>query len=125
MTPSEIKSSADGNVVGETANENAVKRFKEALDANRLKGFEAWSDSGTQINNYIEYRGDEKELLASATPYGQFVFNTSPYTVSVFSETDYKEQNDLFGILFEKNLLCSDSVEVWMHNLERLKNESN
>lgn len=122
ITPSEIKSSYSGNIVGETAEKSISKRFKEALKSNRLKGFEEWFDSGTQLNTKV-LEMDMENLIAiveSNKSYGQFIFNTTPYKVTAYEENDYHDQHELFKILSEKGFIGTVK-ESWLERLEKLK----
>lgn len=126
ITPMEIKSSYQGNIVGETSESSIVKRFKDALLSGRLKGFEEWYDNGTQLNTSVLEMdtNDLMKIVESSKAYGQFVFDTSPYKVTTFSGTDAEDQHNLFEYLKIEGFIDQNSKlenEIWDDFLETLK----
>lgn len=121
ITPAEIKMSKRGNVPGETSDNSIIKRFKELVEARRLKGFEEWYDNGTGMNRKVTLL-DYEELIQTtleANVYGQFVFDTSPFKVLTFNEMDYSEQYEMYGLL-KKHGIITNTVE-WEKYLQGLK----
>lgn len=121
VTPTEIKSSYKGNTIGETADSSTIKRFKEALESNRLQGFEEWRDSGTQMNTSILDidKIDVMTIIDAPMSYGQFIFETTPYRVETFEKTDLEDQAKLFSILVAMGCLEANDI-TWIENLGKL-----
>ena len=122
VTPAEIKMSKRGNTPGETTLNSTILRFKELVESGRLKGFEEWYDNGTGLNTEIKTSSFDDLMITilETNPYGQFIFDTKPFKVVTFCETDYTEQYELFNMLVKHNFLSSDNQD-WKHYLEKLK----
>jgi len=123
INATEIKASLHGSIVGETADSNAVKRFVESVDAGKLKGFEEWYDSGTKMNSKLNGVDTEQivEFLERFSAYGQFVFDTSPYKIEVYYETDVDEQFQLYTTLKSHGYLNVSDDLLWQERIERLQ----
>lgn len=123
ITPEEIYSSMKGNIALETLDNNVVKRFKELVEADRLTGFEEWRDNGTIINKTVLHISSE-ELIASLDNIrhvGQFVFNTKPFHLITFCETDSTDQIHLLNYLLENNFLSEVEKVMWLDYIAKLK----
>jgi hypothetical protein len=122
LTPAEIKMSKNGNRIGETKETSIIGRFKALVESGRLKGFEEWYDNGTGLNTNV-LKMDYETLLETTLEtnvYGQFVFNTKPFKLEIYCETDQLEQSKMFHTLVNHGFLQEDSPR-WKEFLKGLK----
>lgn len=119
LTPAEIKMSKRGNTPGETTKDSVVLRFKELFEADKLKYFEEWHNNGITHNTKV-LDLSFSELMKTTfetNVYGQFVFDTKPFKVIQYSETDQREQHNLFHNLVKYGFV-NENDSNWKKYLE-------
>jgi len=126
VSPGEILASLDGQIIGESIESNAFRRFVSAIQSNRLLGFEEWSDSGTKLNRDITKldlttESKIKEMVNSMR-YGQFIFDISPLKIISYNKLSKYDQLQFLKML-KKLDLNKPELLAWERYIETMKED--
>lgn len=123
ITPTEIKMSLNGKIPDEVFSNSMHGRFVTLVSAGYLKGFERWQDNGHHLDRDVASKSIEQlmEMVLNSADYGQFVFETKPFKVEIYNQTDFADQVKLFNRAVELNLIPEDKHQQWKDYLETLK----
>lgn len=123
ITPAEIKMSLNGKIPDETHSNSMHGRFVTLVSSGYLRGFERWQDNGHHLDRDVSSKSIEQlmEMVLNNVDYGQFVFETKPFKVEIYNQTDFTDQVKLFNRAVELNLIPEDKHQQWKDYLETLR----
>jgi len=127
ISPGEILASLDGQIIGESTNNNTFKRFVDAIQSNRLLGFEEWNDNGTKLNREIvklDLTTESKiKDLVNSVKYGQFIFDTVPFRILSYDKSSKTDQLQFLKML-KKLDINKPELLAWERYIETMKEDN-